>query len=57
MSPVTWASLGSEYQKIFMDVMHECDISERELSRKMDAEAMLSRAPSGSDMASSQNKE
>ena len=47
MSPVTWASLGSEYQKIFMDVMRECDVSERELSRKMDAEAIGKLAEQG----------
>lgn len=40
MSPATWASLGEEYQKIFKDVMSECSISERELSRQMDAEAI-----------------
>ena len=47
MSPVTWDSLGSEYQKIFMDVMHECDLSERELSRKMDSEAIGKLAEQG----------
>lgn len=40
MSPTTWAALGEEYQQIFMDVMAECSISERELSRQMDAEAI-----------------
>lgn len=40
MSPKTWASLGEEYQQIFKDVMAECNISERELSRQMDAEAI-----------------
>lgn len=40
MSPKTWASLGEEYQKIFRDVMAECSISERELSRQMDEEAI-----------------
>lgn len=40
MSPATWNSLGEEYQKIFKDVMEECNISERELSRQMDEEAI-----------------
>lgn len=40
MSPATWNSLGEEYQQIFKDVMEECNISERELSRQMDAEAI-----------------
>ena len=40
MSPTTWANLGEEYQAIFMKVMEECSISERELSREMDAEAI-----------------
>lgn len=40
MSPTTWASLGEEYQKIFMDVMEECSLTEREISRQMDAEAI-----------------
>lgn len=40
MSPVTWASLGEEYQSIFMEVANECGLSERELSRSMDAEAI-----------------
>lgn len=40
MSPATWNSLGEEYQKIFKDVMAECNISERELSRQMDEEAI-----------------
>lgn len=47
MSPVTWDSLGSEYQKIFMQAMRECDIHERELSRKMDAEAIGKLAEQG----------
>lgn len=40
MSPTTWASLGEEYQQIFKDVMAECNVTERELSREMDAEAI-----------------
>lgn len=40
MSPTTWANLGTEYQQIFLDVMAECSVSERELSRQMDAEAI-----------------
>ncbi len=40
MSPTTWASLGEENQQIFMDVMEECGISERTLSRQMDEEAI-----------------
>ena len=40
MSPATWNSLGEEYQKIFKDVMAECNLSERELSREMDEEAI-----------------
>lgn len=40
MSPATWASLGEEYQEIFKEVMAECSISERELNRKLDAEAV-----------------
>lgn len=40
MSPATWASLGEEYQQIFKDVMAECNVIERELSRQMDAEAI-----------------
>jgi len=40
MSPTTWANLGEEYQAIFKEVMAECSISERELSRQMDAEAI-----------------
>ena len=40
MSPTTWANLGEEYQAIFTEVMEECSISERELSRQMDAEAI-----------------
>lgn len=40
MSPATWNSLGEEYQEIFKEVMEECNISERELSRQMDEEAI-----------------
>lgn len=40
MSPATWASLGDEYQEIFMKVAEECALSERELSRSMDEEAI-----------------
>lgn len=40
MSPATWNSLGEEYQEIFKEVMAECNVSERELSRQMDAEAI-----------------
>lgn len=40
MSPTTWASLGTENQKIFTDVMAECSVTERWLSRAMDAEAI-----------------
>lgn len=40
MSPVTWASLSEEDKEIFREVEAECSISERELSRSMDAEAV-----------------
>ena len=40
MSPTTWASLGEEYQRIFLDTVRECGLEERELSRQMDAEAI-----------------
>ena len=40
MSPETWASFDDETKQIFTDVMAECSISERELSRKMDGEAV-----------------
>lgn len=40
MSPTTWASLGEEYQQIFEETAMECALSERELSRQMDAEAI-----------------
>lgn len=40
MSPTTWASLGDEYQEIFTKVVKECELSERELSRSMDEEAI-----------------
>lgn len=40
MSPTTWAGLGTENQKIFTDVMAECSVTERWLSRAMDAEAI-----------------
>lgn len=40
MSPATWASFDEETKQIFTDVMAECSLSERELSRSMDAEAV-----------------
>ena len=40
MSPTTWASFDDETKQIFTDVMEECSLSERELSRSMDAEAV-----------------
>ena len=40
MSPETWASFDDETKQIFTDIMAECSISERELSRKMDGEAV-----------------
>lgn len=40
MSPATWASLGEENQRIFKETADECGLLERELSRKMDAEAI-----------------
>lgn len=40
MSPTTWASISEEDKKIFLDVMEECSISERTLSREMDQEAI-----------------
>lgn len=40
MSPTTWSRLDPETQQIFHDVMAECSVSERELSRQMDQEAI-----------------
>jgi TRAP-type C4-dicarboxylate transport system substrate-binding protein len=40
MSPAAWAALGEENQKILMDCMKEVEVSERELSREMDKEAI-----------------
>ena len=40
MSPATWSALGEENQKIFKEVVMECGLEERELSRKMDQEAI-----------------
>lgn len=40
MSPKTWNSLSEEDQQIFTDTMAEANVSERELSRQMDAEAI-----------------
>lgn len=40
MSPKTWKSLSEEDQQIFTDTMAEASVSERELSRQMDAEAI-----------------
>lgn len=40
MSPAAWASFDEETKQIFTDVMAECSLTERELSRKMDAEAV-----------------
>lgn len=40
MSPKTWNSLSEEDQQIFTDTMAEASVSERELSRQMDAEAI-----------------
>lgn len=40
MSPTTWASFDDETKQIFTDVMEECSLSERELSRSMDEEAV-----------------
>lgn len=40
MSKKAWESLGEENQKIFMECMKEAEVSERELSRQMDEEAL-----------------
>lgn len=40
MSPETWASFDDETKETFKRVMAECSIEERELSRKMDSEAV-----------------
>lgn len=40
MSPTTWSSFDEETKQIFTDVMEECSIEERELSRSMDKEAV-----------------
>ncbi|MCD8139594.1 MAG: TRAP transporter substrate-binding protein [Planctomycetaceae bacterium] len=40
MSPARWASISPEDQKIFMETLDEANGFERELSRKMDAEAI-----------------
>lgn len=41
MSPATWSSLGEEYQQIFKETAYECGLKERELSRKMDQDALV----------------
>ena len=40
MSPSVWNSLGEANQKIINDAMAEVEISEREVSRQMEQEAM-----------------
>ena len=40
MSPETWASFDDETKETFKRVMAECSIEEREISRKMDSEAV-----------------
>ena len=40
MSPSVWNSLGEENQKIINEAMAEVEISERELSRQMEQEAL-----------------
>ncbi|MCD8351615.1 MAG: TRAP transporter substrate-binding protein [Planctomycetaceae bacterium] len=40
MSPARWASISPEDQKIFMETLDEANGFERELSRKMDTEAV-----------------
>ncbi len=40
MSPARWASISPEDQKIFMETLDEANQFERELSRKMDTEAV-----------------
>ena len=40
MSPTTWASLDEKDQQIFSEVMEECSLEERKLSRQMDEEAI-----------------
>lgn len=40
MSPSVWASLGEENQQIITEAMEEIEVSERELSRQMEEEAI-----------------
>jgi TRAP-type C4-dicarboxylate transport system substrate-binding protein len=40
MSPKSWQKLGADGQKTLMDCMADVNLSERELSRKMDKEAI-----------------
>lgn len=40
MSPSVWNSLGEENQKIITEAMDEVEVSERELSRQMEQEAL-----------------
>lgn len=40
MAPKTWNSISEEDQQIFTDTMAEASVSERELSRQMDSEAI-----------------
>lgn len=40
MAPKTWEALTTEDQKIIMQCMKEANVAERELSRKMDEEAL-----------------
>lgn len=40
MAPATWEKLGEANQKILMEAMEEVEVSERELSRQMDEEAI-----------------
>ena len=39
-TPETWASFDDETKETFKRVMAECSIEEREISRKMDSEAV-----------------
>lgn len=47
MSPITWAALNEEDQKIFTKVAYDCGIAERQLNRKMEAEAITKLRPAG----------
>ena len=40
MAPKTWNSLTDEDQQVIAECMEEANLAERELSRKMDAEAV-----------------